>query len=58
MALPPPSTPADLELTQIVTLPEPIPQNSNAAPPSAFPAAASQVAEPQRATPAMGPRCA
>ena len=58
MALPPPTTPTDLELTQTVIPSEPAPQNVDAAPPSTFPSAEPQVAEPQQATPAMGPRYA
>jgi hypothetical protein len=57
MALPPPSIPSDLEPTQIATLSEHTPQNDNAAPPPTVPSAASQPAEPQRATPSMGSRC-
>jgi hypothetical protein len=56
MALPPPSIPSDLEPTQIATLSEHNPQNVNADT-LTVPSAALQLAEPQRATPSMGPRC-
>jgi hypothetical protein len=53
-----PSTPPDIELTQIAALSEHIVPKADAAPLSTAPAVESQDAEPKQATPALVPRCA